>query len=88
MAKAPPEPLFLARESYQRRRLGDAARLVPFLGLALLLMPVLWSDTAKAMVYIFVVWAFLIVLIAALSPRLVSSEPEDGTGQSEQPPDL
>ena len=33
----PPEPLFLARQSYRHRRFGDAARFLPLLGLILLL---------------------------------------------------
>ena len=74
----PPDPLFLAKESYRRRRLGDAARLLPLLGLALLLLPALWSTTAGAMIYIFAVWAVLIVLVALLSRRLLATEPEEG----------
>lgn len=74
-------PVFLERESYRRRRRGDAARLVPFFGLVLLLLPAFWSTThrtADAIVYIFTVWAFLIVVIGALSRRLSeSATPED-----------
>jgi len=86
MAK-PPEPLFLARESYRRRRLGDAARLLPLLGLALLLLPALWSTTASAMIYIFAVWAFLILLVAILSRRLLATEPEADERRSDPPPE-
>lgn len=86
MAKPPP-PLFLARESYRRRRLGDAARLLPFLGLALLMLPALWQTTAAAMVYIFTVWAILIVLVAILSPRLLATEPDGGETRSDPSPE-
>lgn len=69
----PTGPVFLERESYRRRRLGDAARLVPLLGLILLLVPALWASsnrTEVAIIYIFTVWAFLIVLIGAISRHL------------------
>lgn len=66
-----PEPL--TTEANRQRRLGDAGKLVPVLGCVLLLMPVLWpvgSTTSSAMVYIFSVWAFLIVLIGVISRLL------------------
>ncbi|MXQ06764.1 hypothetical protein GQ651_02780 [Alphaproteobacteria bacterium GH1-50] len=69
----PPEPLFLARQSYRRRRLGDAARVLPILGAVLLLLPILWADTARTsggLVYIFATWAILIVIVAVVSSRL------------------
>lgn len=69
MAK-PPEPLFLARETYRMRRRADAARLLPIMGLVLLLLAVFWKTTAGAMIYIFSVWALLIVVIWALSRSL------------------
>lgn len=74
----PAEPLFLARESYRRRRVGDAARFLPFVGLVLLLLPVLWADTARTaggLVYLFAVWAFLIAVVGVLSRRLAASDP-------------
>ena len=83
----PREPLFLARESYRRRRVGDAARFVPLLGLVLLLLPVLWSDsnrTADTIIYIFSAWALLIVLVAILSRRLVDTVPEDSDAPDDQ----
>ncbi|WP_254430124.1 hypothetical protein [Ruegeria sp. HKCCA4812] len=63
--------LFLERQSYRRRRLADAARLLPFLGAALLALPLLWPDQpgkgeavplSSAMYYIFVCWGALIVV--------------------------
>lgn len=74
----PPEPVFLERENYRRRRIGDAAKFMPFLGLVLMLMPVLWADvatTAGGMIYLFAVWALLIVVSGLLSRFLVVSEP-------------
>lgn len=63
--------LFLGRQSYRRRRLADAARLLPFLGAALLVLPLLWPDQSagddavplsSAMLYIFVCWGVLIAI--------------------------
>ncbi|MCE8007865.1 hypothetical protein [Aestuariivita sp.] len=66
--------VFLERETYRRRRIMDAARLLPILGVALFAIPLLWpkpGDPATAgdpvpmsvaVLYIFGVWAGLIVL--------------------------
>ena len=85
----PDEPLFLARQSYRRRRLGDAARLLPLLGFVLLCLPVLWANearTASGLVYLFVLWGLLILAVALISPRLEQSEPDlgetDGAGDA------
>ena len=87
----PPEPVFLERHSYLRRRTGDAAKLLPVLGLVLFLLPVLWADearTAGGIVYLFTVWALLIGVVAFLSRRLadMTTGPEDdpGDGQGER----
>lgn len=76
------QPVFLERESYRRRRVADAARLVPALGLILMMFPVIWETTADAMIYIFSVWALLIVVIGLLSRRLAKGVPleDDGPG--------
>ena len=73
------DPIFLARESYRRRRLGDAARFLPLLGIVLLLVPILWADgagTSGAMIYIFSVWALLILVIGLLSRALARAGAE------------
>lgn len=69
-------PVFLGRDIYRRRRVMDAARLLPALGTALLLLPMLWArshGTAAGVVYLFLVWFGLICAAAFLSRRL--SEP-------------
>ncbi len=71
---------FLERQSYRRRRLMDAARLLPLFGVLLFALPLLWTTPAPegagpestgqamamsdAILYIFVAWSGLIVLVA------------------------
>jgi len=74
--RRPKRALFLARAPYRRRRLRDAARLLPVLGLFLLLLPLLWAPdarmalTAGDVIYFFAVWLVLIALAAAFAPGL------------------
>ncbi len=71
--RKPPAPLFLARENYRFRRLTDAARLLPLLGLLLIFLPLMWPapSTAAGLVWLFSVWLFLILCTAWLASRLV-----------------
>lgn len=73
--------MFLARAVYRKRRLRDAARLLPLLGLLLLLLPLLWGHTAgngagQTVVFVFGVWAVLIGFAAYLAPGLSRPETE------------
>ena len=83
------EPLFLARETYRRRRVMDAARFLPFAAIFLFAVPVLWADgtgTAIGMAYLFGLWILLIVLAAAIARALrhmPASPPADPTGDGE-----
>jgi len=77
----PPQPLFLARQSYRRRRLADAARLIPLLGTVLLLIPIFWStgnSTSGGLVYVFVAWGGLIAVIGLLARALndIANDPD------------
>lgn len=69
--------VFLERQSYRRSRLADAARLLPIIGAAVLVVPLLWPSADSAQVlsgeaqavpmseaisYIFGAWAVLIGL--------------------------
>jgi ABC-type uncharacterized transport system permease subunit len=77
-------PVFLEHRSYRQRRLMDALRLLPLVGMLLWMVPVLWpvADSAgavdavrpikmsQAVTYVFVVWLVLIVCAAGLWSRL------------------
>lgn len=80
----PSEPLFLARRTYRRRRIMDAAKILPIMGMFLFFLPLLWgqgSQTARALLYVFSAWAFLIVaafvIARALRDVIASDESAD-----------
>jgi hypothetical protein len=81
--RRPKRALFLARAPYRLRRLRDAARVLPVLGLFLLLLPLLWAPdarmalTAGDIIYFFGVWLVLIALAAAFAPGLRGGGDED-----------
>jgi TRAP-type mannitol/chloroaromatic compound transport system permease small subunit len=69
------------KRSYRRRRLVDAARLLPAFGVVFFSIPLLWSNmqgaeaggetsTTSAMLYIFGIWALLVIASAVISWRL------------------
>ena len=75
MIGRPRPPVFLERRSYRRRRMMDAARLLPIMGAALFMLPMIWRhpdesggvSTSTAFVYLFGAWAGLILISALLS---------------------
>ncbi|WP_417806833.1 hypothetical protein [Thioclava sp.] len=91
------QPLFLARRSYRRRRLMDAARLLPVLGMVLFALPGLWHpaetptpDTGRGGLYLFAVWIGLIfaafLIARGLGPVLDAEElPEEGNAPQQEP---
>ena len=86
----PVEPLFLARETYRRRRLMDAARFLPFVGAFLFIVPSLWADeasTAEGMMFLFGVWVILIFAAAFVSRKLASSDPNRSGDPAGEPRD-
>lgn len=63
------------RMTYRRARAIDAARILPFAGLGLWLLPVLWVrnrliGTAGESLYIFALWALMILAAAILARAL------------------
>lgn len=81
--RRPKRPLFLARAPYRRRRLRDAARLLPVFGAFLLLLPLLWTPDSRMslrssdVIYFFSVWLVLIGLAAAFAPGLRGGDGAD-----------
>lgn len=65
-------PALAERRAYQRRRLVDAARGVPLIGVLLWWIPLLWAipqeplPASKGLIYIFSVWAGLVFFTWAL----------------------
>jgi hypothetical protein len=72
-----PPAVFLERQSYRRRRLMDAARMLPAIGAVLFTVPLLWPNPkagalvdagiaavpmSNAIYYVFSVWAILIAV--------------------------
>ena len=87
--RRPRPPLFLARAVYRKRRLRDAARLLPLLGFFLLALPMLWQpETAEGSghdwTYVFVIWIFLIGLAAYLAPGLAQADAEADPGAEDR----
>ena len=75
--QAPNATLFLEKRSYRRRRMKDALRLLPIVGLLLWLLPVFWPSNdapdgpdpvamSSAVTYVFIVWVLLIFAGLAL----------------------
>jgi len=77
------DKLFLGRRSYRRRRLIDAARLLPVLGAFLFLVPLLWQASradaqqlslAGQTLYLFAVWLGMVCAAGALAAALRPSD--------------
>lgn len=82
---APPRPIFVGRHMYRRRRMADAAGLLPILGALLLAVPLLWQGgagarTSAVMIFVFVVWGGLIALSALVSRHLQAGLREENRG--------
>ncbi len=71
-------PLFLERASFRRRRLGDAARVLPVLAVVAVLVPVWWVPDAVSFAHgaawLFGLWAGVIVAVALLHRALLRAE--------------
>ncbi len=82
-------PVFLERRGYRRRRVMDAARVLPVVGAFLLLMPLLWAgahggvaSTAGAGIYVFAVWGGLIGAAGLFARALTRPAPPEEGGDT------
>lgn len=89
MSRLPKTPIFLQRENYRQRRVRDAAKLVPFLGLVLWVLPLSWNQdpdgghiSSAGLIYIFAVWVVLIVLAAVLASRIRADPSQDPSDEA------
>ena len=84
------KPLFLARQSYRRRRLIDASRHVPLFGAVIMLIPLLWTEPGSGSLavrglFLFAAWGVLVVVSAGLARLLAVTS--DGSGGGAAAPD-
>lgn len=89
----PPPTLFLQREPYRRRRLIDAARVLPVFGAFLLLVPSVLvargtpGTTSAMMLFVFGAWIALIVGGGLIARYLHRTDPGfDKSAQSVEAP--
>ena len=67
------EYVYLERRRYRTRRIIEALKVLPVLGIVLFGVPLLWSEgvkTSDAMIYFFSVWLALIFAAVWLARRL------------------
>ncbi|MCO4826134.1 MAG: hypothetical protein KC451_14905 [Amylibacter sp.] len=94
---APTRPIFLEPQSYRRRRLIDAARVLPVLGVILWMIPLLWptgnSTSAQpvamssAILYIFLVWLGMILVAICIWLKTRSNSSENSNDLAQNGPD-
>lgn len=72
--RAPKRIEFLERAGYRQRRMRDGARLLPLFAIVMMILPLMWpretpdqSLTSTSMVYLFSLWAGLVVVAFILS---------------------
>ena len=67
------EYVYLERRRYRTRRIIEALKFLPVLGIVLFGVPLLWSEgvkTSDAMIYFFSVWLALVFAAVWLARRL------------------
>lgn len=84
--------VFLERRSYRRRRMMDAIRLLPGVGVMLWMLPLFWSGmsdsvepvrTSTAITYVFGVWVLLILFGLGLWSMLTGTIEIGGSEEDE-----
>ena len=82
MSLPPDQPIFLERAAYRRRRLQDAARLLPVVTMVALLVPVWLAPQALSgaagMVALFTLWFLVILGSGVLHRRLGRPSASEG----------
>jgi len=93
MNRRAPPPIFLQRASYRQRRVRDAARLLPFLGVILWGIPLTWihgggveDAGTSGLIYVFTVWVVLIILTALLASRIKADDRSDDEVEGDKGP--
>lgn len=88
------KPLFLARQAYRRRRVLDAARILPLFGAALFMLPLLRGGgeaeaklSAGLVIWFFVAWAGLIGAGAVLARQIAAGVDDPGAPGAGPAPD-
>jgi len=78
-----PRVEFLDRVGYRQRRIRDAARVLPIVAVALMVLPLMWprnepeqSLTSSSIIYLFSLWIVLVVLTFILSKVLRFADTE------------
>lgn len=71
-------PLFLENTAYRRRRLGDAARILPVVALLAVMLPVWWVPGAVSFaggtLALFILWTALVIGTALLHRALMRAD--------------
>jgi hypothetical protein len=88
-------PVFLERRTYRLRRMMDAVKLLPLLGFALWMVPLIWPlpdpadqtsadpmPMSMALLYLFGVWVFLVFMGWLLWRRTAGKMGASGTASS------
>ncbi len=91
MSRRAKPPIFLQRASYRQRRLRDAGKLLPFIGIVLFALPLAWTNESpdetvgsSGLIYVFGVWALLIIAAAILTTR-IQPDSIDNDDRSREP---
>ncbi|MDP5086136.1 MAG: hypothetical protein NWQ23_12000 [Yoonia sp.] len=90
MSRKPKPTVFLQRASYRQRRLRDASKLLPFVGIVLFAIPLAWTTQGPdqkvgslGLIYVFGAWFALIAVSGVLTSLIRPDRTEDDNGPPE-----